>query len=159
MWDWLSLQWWESVLPQYDLWIMFASAFLSSTILPGNSEVIFVALLTKQIDHISYSSISHLFAIAVLGNSLGSLTTYWLGRLMPTAQQKQQQNPRFEKTVKLLQRYGVWALFFSWLPVVGDLFCGIAGWLRLNAFWSFIFILSGKMVRYAFLLFLTINLF
>lgn len=159
MWDWLSLQWWESVSPQYDLWLMFASAFLSSTILPGNSEIIFVALLTKQIDHISYSSIANLFAIAVLGNSLGSLTTYWLGRLMPRAQQKQQQNPRFEITIRLLQRYGIWALLFSWLPVIGDLFCGIAGWLRLNVFGAFILIFIGKMVRYAFLLFLTINLF
>ena len=31
-----------------------------------------------------------------------------------------------------IKRYGAITLLLSWLPVVGDLFCAIAGWLRLN---------------------------
>lgn len=46
-------------------------------------------------------------------------------------------------------------LLLSWLPVVGDLFCAIAGWLRLNFVTSSLFIFLGKMVRYVALLFLS----
>ncbi len=52
-----------------------------------------------------------------------------------------------------IKRYGAITLLLSWLPVVGDLFCAIAGWLRLNFVASSFFIFLGKLVRYVVLLF------
>jgi membrane protein YqaA with SNARE-associated domain len=47
-----------------------------------------------------------------------------------------------------LQRFGPPALILSWLPVVGDPLCAVAGWLRL-AFWpSLAWMALGKLLRY-----------
>ncbi|HDL4409339.1 TPA: DedA family protein, partial [Mannheimia haemolytica] len=50
------------------------------------------------------------------------------------------------------EKYGVLVLLFSWLPIVGDIFCGIAGWLRFSLWQSILFIVIGKLLRYLFLL-------
>lgn len=71
---------------QHSLWFMFASAFLSATLLPGNSEIVFVTLLTPlQLNQQGLFSddVLWLFHMAVLGNSLGSMTTYCLGYGLP----------------------------------------------------------------------------
>lgn len=134
---------------QNQLLLMFASAFLSSTVLPGNSEVVFSTLLAQQ----SFGSFNYaftLFGVATVGNSLGSLTTYAMARLLP--------EPHFNPNQKAAQwairqsrQYGVWALLLSWLPVVGDLLCGVAGWLRFNPWQSALFITLGKAARYGIL--------
>ncbi|WP_424401650.1 YqaA family protein [Pasteurella sp. PK-2025] len=155
---WIST-WWTSLNEQYALLSMFLSAFFSATLLPGNSEVVFMALLASPMQAAQYLTMFQLLGVAVIGNSLGSLTTYWLGRLLPQTQQRQQDHPRFAKTKALLQRYGAYALFFSWLPLFGDLLCGVAGYLRIHALWSLLFILLGKTLRYAFLLLLAMQVF
>ena len=87
---------------------------------------------------------------ATLGNGLGSLTTYGIGRWMPKFDPK---NHRTLWVMNQIKRYGAITLLLSWLPVVGDLFCAIAGWLRLNFVASSLFIFLGKLVRYVALLF------
>ncbi|HHF7322538.1 TPA: YqaA family protein [Haemophilus influenzae] len=136
------------------LCFMFISAFLSATVLPGNSEVIFVALAVPKLmlGSLFNADILALILIATAGNSLGSLTTYGIGRWIPKFDPK---NYRTLWAINQLRRYGAIALLLSWLPVVGDLFCAIAGWLRLNFVTSSLFIFLGKMVRYVALLFLS----
>lgn len=137
------------------LWLMFASAFLSATILPGNSEIIFIALASPKLALGTWLStdIFLLLFMATLGNGLGSLTTYGIGRWLPQFRPK---NHRTLWVMKQLQRYGSLTLLLSWLPIVGDLFCALAGWLRLNFIVSCFFIFLGKLVRYVALLFLSV---
>ena len=137
------------------LWLMFASAFLSATVLPGNSEIIFIALAIPKLALGTWLStdIFLLLFMATLGNGLGSLTTYGIGRWLPQFRPK---NHRTLWVMKLLQRYGSLTLLLSWLPIVGDLFCALAGWLRLNLIASCFFIFLGKLVRYVALLFLSV---
>ena len=137
------------------LWLMFASAFLSATVLPGNSEIIFIALAIPQLALGTWLStdIFLLLFMATLGNGLGSLTTYGIGRWLPQFRPK---NHRTLWVMKQLQRYGSLTLLLSWLPIVGDLFCALAGWLRLNFIVSCFFIFLGKLVRYVALLFLSV---
>lgn len=154
--DFFTGEFWQ----QHSLWLMFASALLSATVLPGNSEIIFVALLTQlvfgQSSIWSYEVIL-LVAVAVSGNSLGSLTTYWLGRMLPNVQYKTQQHPYFQWAHRQFQRYGIWSLLLSWLPVVGDLFCVLAGWFSVNMWRAFFLMILGKLIRYVFLLYFTVN--
>ena len=78
MFDLFSWDGWFALFDEHRLWIMFASAFLSATVLPGNSEIIFVTLITPLLWAGSpYFSmeIQSLLWIAVTGNTLGSLTT------------------------------------------------------------------------------------
>ncbi|AWX15720.1 hypothetical protein CEP48_05830 [Mergibacter septicus] len=153
MWqeEWQVIWLW---LEQHNLWLMFLSAFSSSTILPGSSEVVFSSLafhLFQQIP-VDYLAIHSLFWIAVIGNSLGSLTTYLLGRFFPQPTRFLHPDSRTEKILIYTRRYGSPILFFSWLPVIGDLLCGIAGWLQLRFLPTILFITLGKAVRYALLL-------
>ena len=161
MFDIFSWDWWQSLFGEHRLWIMFTSAFLSSTVLPGNSEIIFLIIATPLLwTGSSYFStdIQSLLWVAVIGNSLGSLTTYLLGRWLPPMQ-KIQHHRKLAWVLEKIQRYGSVMLFFSWLPIVGDLFCAVAGWLRLNWMACLVFITLGKIVRYVFLLFLGIKVF
>ena len=134
------------------LYLMFVSAFLSATVLPGNSEVVFVALAVPKLvlGSLFSTDILALVFFATLGNGLGSLTTYGIGRWMPKFDPK---NHRTLWVINQIKRYGAITLLLSWLPVVGDLFCAIAGWLRLNFVASSLFIFLGKLVRYVALLF------
>ena len=137
------------------LWLMFASAFLSATVLPGNSEIIFIVSAIPKLALGTWLStdIFLLIFMATLGNGLGSLTTYGIGRWLPQFRPK---NHRTLWVMKQLQRYGSLTLLLSWLPIVGDLFCALAGWLRLNFIVSCFFIFLGKLVRYVALLFLSV---
>ena len=53
--------------------------------------------------------------MATVGNTLGALTSYWIGRLIP--------NRVHHKSIIYLHRYGYWALLFSWAPLIGDALC------------------------------------
>ncbi|PJG83632.1 YqaA family protein [Caviibacterium pharyngocola] len=151
----MSISSWDFWL-EHSMWLMFGSAFLSSTVLPGNSEIIFVALgKTLSLTHGLYSSeICGLLLVATLGNTLGSVTTYWIGRCFPNYHRRIK-TARAKWAAEKTQRYGALILLFGWLPIIGDVFCAVAGWLRLNAWHAAFYIALGKLVRYVFLLFLT----
>lgn len=127
--------------------LMFFSAFLSSTVLPGNSEIVFSTLIAQNSLNSSSNLPLVLFLCATAGNTLGSFTTYLMALLLP------EPNLNTEKkgtkwAITYSKKYGAWMLLLSWLPVVGDLLCGVAGWLRLNVWQSLIFMTIGKAARY-----------
>lgn len=118
---------------------LFGSSFLSATLLPGSSEAVLVALLIAQ-----KGSVYGLLLAASVGNTLGGLTNILLGRLMPS----KGQGRWHDTAMTWLHRLGPAALIFSWLPVVGDLLCVLAGWLRFAWLPSVLFLAIGKTLRY-----------
>ncbi|HCM9288417.1 TPA: DedA family protein [Enterobacter hormaechei subsp. steigerwaltii] len=121
---------------------LFASSFLSSTLLPGNSEVVLVAMLLSGV-----SQPWLLVLIATMGNSLGGLTNVILGRFFPLREKSRWQ----EKAVGWLKRYGAATLLLSWMPVIGDLLCLLAGWMRISWGPVLFFLCLGKALRYVLL--------
>lgn len=115
---------------------LFGSAFLSATLLPGNSEAALLALL-----HFKPQWMMAAVIIATVGNVLGGLTSVWLGRRLPTAPEG--------RAVRLARRFGPVSLLLSWLPLVGDALCAVAGWLRWHWWPVTIWMLVGKAARYA----------
>lgn len=149
-----------ALLQEHSLLLMFVSAFLSATVLPGNSEIVFVGLAATILlpaEHYISAPILALLLSAVIGNSLGSLTTYWVGRWFPKADFSHSNNKKVRWVFSKISQYGELTLLLSWLPVVGDLFCAVAGWFRLNWLSSLIYIIIGKTLRYLFLLYLVIG--
>lgn len=141
---------------EYQWLILFASAFLSATLLPGNSEIVFTTFVSQTLWQHSEAMPLQLFVLlisATLGNSLGSLTTYFLARLAPLPQWQNRRSRQAQWALVMSQRYGVWVLLLSWLPVVGDLLCGLAGWLRFPLGLSLLCITLGKLARYLVILF------
>lgn len=118
-----------------------ASAFLSATVLPGNSELALSAFLYRWPDWLWAS-----LAVATVANSAGSATSLYLGRLAP----KKELPPR---VARWFGRFGPAALVASWVPLVGDALPLAAGWLRLPFAPCLAWIALGKFLRYAALAF------
>ena len=127
---------------------LFASSFLSSTLLPGNSEVVLVAMLLSGV-----SQPWLLVLIATMGNSLGGLTNVILGRFFPLREKSRWQ----EKAIGWLKRYGAATLLLSWMPVIGDLLCLLAGWMRISWGPVLFFLCLGKALRYVLLAWVTLQ--
>ena len=117
------------------LWALFTSSFLAATLLPGGSELALVAVLKMHPGQ-------HWLAlcVATLGNTLGGLSSYFIGRVIP-----QKENLRGLPTLK---KYGSPALLLAWVPLIGDPLCVAAGWLRFNFLHAALFIALGKFARY-----------
>ncbi|MEL0660535.1 YqaA family protein [Psychromonas arctica] len=128
-----------------DYWLLFSSAFISSTLFPGGSEVLFVYYLKQQ-----FSLKWGFLLVAIIGNSLGSIVTYLLGFYVHFGQEKAAM--KYPKTLLFCKKWGNVALLLSWLPIVGDVICLFAGWLKLPKTTAFINIVIGKSLRYLFLL-------
>ncbi|MGL4734913.1 MAG: YqaA family protein [Enterovibrio sp.] len=125
-------------------WLLFSSGFLSATLLPGGSEAHYLLALSLQ-----NNALALLFLSVTLGNSLGGIFNYWLGRLLPERPSLQKRRQTVAR--RWLHRYGDWALLFSWLPLLGDPLCVLAGWYRLPALRCALFITAGKGLRFALL--------
>ncbi|UCH53102.1 MAG: DedA family protein [Pseudomonadota bacterium] len=132
-------------MPDLTLWGLFASAFVSSTLFPGGSEAV-LYWLANQRQH----ELWLLVTVASVGNTLGALTTWFLGWLVAVRWPLDQpRKPAQQRAIDRVRRFGSPALLFSWLPVVGDPLCFAAGWLRLSFLLSVLFIALGKVARYA----------
>ncbi|GEA52818.1 membrane protein [Vibrio inusitatus NBRC 102082] len=138
----------DAVFSQLGVWfadsaltLLFATGFLSATLLPGGSEAALIATLS-----LNQYSIFSILLVATLGNTLGGLTNYWLGLWIPN---RTQQEKHGHKAIAWLQKYGYWSLLFSWAPVIGDPLCLAAGWLRMRFLPCLVLITLGKLVRYA----------
>nr|WP_238483575.1 YqaA family protein [Rahnella perminowiae] len=127
---------------------LFGSSFLSATLLPGNSEVLLVALLSA-----GSAMPAALVLSASVGNTLGGITNVIIGRFLP--QLKPQRGLNIARG--WLKRFGPPALLLSWLPVMGDVLCVLAGWLRMPWGPVVFFMLIGKAVRYILLTFVTLE--
>lgn len=123
---------------------MFVSAFISATVAPGGSEAV-LAYLMLQHDH----AVEYLVGVATVGNTLGAMTTWWLGFCAAKKFPLNEPTEHWKKkSMVLVRRWGCWALLFSWLPVIGDGFCFAAGWLKLPMFLTVASIMAGKALRY-----------
>lgn len=124
---------------------LFTSAFLSATLLPGGSEVVLAYLVHGQ-DHDAFT----LLAVASAGNTLGGMSSWLIGRLLPAGRL---QRPELHPAIARIRKHGSPVLLLSWMPVVGDPLCAAAGWLRVPWQWALLFIAAGKIARYAVVLF------
>jgi membrane protein YqaA with SNARE-associated domain len=117
------------------LWTLFGSSFLAATLLPGGSEAVLFAVLKLHPGQYWLA-----LGIATLGNTLGGMSSYLIGRIIP-----QRKHLRGLQTV---QKYGSPALLLSWVPIIGDPLCVAAGWLRINPWLAALFMGLGKFTRY-----------
>jgi membrane protein YqaA with SNARE-associated domain len=127
------------------LWGVFLSAFVSSTLLPGGSEVILAALAAQEgSDRIT------LLAVASAGNTLGGMSSWLIGRLIAMRfPARELTKPKHRQAIDRVQQWGSPVLLLSWLPVIGDPLCVAAGWLKTGFVAALVFIAVGKTLRYA----------
>lgn len=133
------------ILTDHGLLVLFLLSFCAATLLPLGSEWLLVTLLLDGADPLAT------VAVASLGNSIGALTSYLIGlwsgdwliaKLLRIGPQQQQ------RARDWFARYGSWALLLSWLPVIGDPLCLVAGMLRQRFLRFILLVASGKTARY-----------
>lgn len=127
------------------LWGLFASAFLSATLLPGGSEAVLAYL-----GAVNKHNPLLLLGVASAGNTLGGMSSWLIGRLLPTGRV---QSPELHPAVARIRRHGAPVLLLSWVPIIGDPLCVAAGWLRVPWHRALLLIAIGKIARYTVVLF------
>ena len=117
---------------------LFALSFLAATLLPGGSEIALFAFVKGHPDRVTDALV-----LATVGNTLGGMTSYACGRFLPKWR-------RLERVpqMDLVRRYGSASLLLAWAPLIGDLLCVAAGWLRTNWLAAMLFMAAGKGARY-----------
>lgn len=124
---------------------LFASAFVAATILPFSSEALLFALLHAGGDAVL------LVAIATLGNTLGAVVNWLLGRFLLHFRHRRWfyfSDAQIERGQRWFQRYGVWSLLLAWAPVVGDVLTLIAGVMQVRLPLFVLLVGLGKGLRY-----------
>ncbi|MDO9238337.1 MAG: YqaA family protein [Aquabacterium sp.] len=131
---------WLSI-PEVGLTAIFVIAFVSATLLPMGSEPAVFGLVKLQ-PELFWPAV----LVATLGNTLGGALTWWIG--FEARRVSGRIKPSDHRAMTWLSRYGAPACLLSWLPIVGDPLCAVAGWLRLP-FWPCLFYMGlGKLGRY-----------
>ncbi|ANB33040.1 membrane protein YqaA with SNARE-associated domain [Rhodovulum sulfidophilum] len=128
------------------LFALFAAAFGAATVLPFQSEVVFVGLqLAGQI------GIGWLILVASIGNVLGAVVNYLLGRGIERFRHRRwfpASEAQLYRAQRWYRRWGVWTLLLSWAPF-GDAFTVVAGMMR-TPVWLFVLLVTlAKTGRYA----------
>src|SRR6478736_3224547 len=143
MTDWLNAIIAALALPQVGLSTVFFIAFIASTLVPLGSEPAVFALV-KLNPEMFWPAIG----AATAGATLGGVVTWWMGYGAERAYEHMTHKAPNVRALRWLERFGAKACLLSWLPIVGDPLCAVAGWLKLP-FWPCTFyMLVGKFLRY-----------
>ena len=143
MQDWLHSVLALLALPEYGLSTLFVVAFVSATLLPLGSEPALFGLL-----QLNPGMFWPAIFVATAGNTLGGMLDWWLGYGAHEVVDKYHHSTHHTRVIAWLEKLGPKACLLSWLPLVGDPLCAVAGWLRLP-FWPCVgYMLIGKFMRY-----------
>ena len=125
---------------------VFISAFLAATILPAQSEAVLAYHLAA-----SPSPMARLVLVATIGNVLGAVVNWGLGRYLAHFSDRAWfpvRPDQMEKAERKYRTFGRYSLLLSWVPFIGDPITVIAGVLR-EPLWSFILLVTlAKAARY-----------
>ncbi|AEY00900.1 hypothetical protein GU3_05720 [Oceanimonas sp. GK1] len=130
-----------------DYLLVFGSSLLAATIAPFYSEVVLAAVLTRQPD-----AALLLWALASIGNTLGSMVNWGLGKYLLHYRHKRWfpvNDKQLDRAQRWFQRFGVWSLLLAWAPVGGDALTFIAGIMRVPLALFTLLVFIGKALRYA----------
>jgi membrane protein YqaA with SNARE-associated domain len=134
---------------------LFAAAFLAATIFPFQSELVLVGLLVGEPSHWPT-----LLLAASVGNTLGSLVNWLLGRFIEQFRDRRWfpvKPTDYERVERWYARWGIWSLLFAWLPFGGDALTVVAGALRTPLLPFVVLVGIGKTARYAVLVAATLG--
>lgn len=135
-----------SFLLKYGYAGMLGAAFLAGSFFPFSSEAVMTGL------QIAGLSAWRLMMVASIGNTLGGMFNYsvgrlgredWLYRLFRVKSERLEQSERF------VRKYGAWMGLLSWLPILGSVITIALGLLRVSWWRSLVAVFIGKTARYA----------
>lgn len=125
---------------------LFLASFLAATILPFSSEAVLAAMTMGP-----WTTLA-LWLVASLGNWLGGMSSYGIGRmgsLERVAKWLRTDPVKAQAWHAKIERYGSWAALLCWLPLIGDPIAIALGLGRSRILPTAVLMLVGKALRYA----------
>lgn len=127
-------------IPSVGLPAVFAWCAVSATLVPLGSEPVVFGYIKLNPSMFVWGIL-----VATAGNTLGGMINYWLAYGAHHAVAKDSHTPR---ALVWFEKLGPKALFFSFLPVIGDPLTAVAGWLKMPWLPCLLWQAAGKFVRY-----------
>lgn len=124
---------------------LFLGCLLSATVIPFSSEALVAGALL--LDYSPWTVV----LVATLGNTIGGMTCYLLGRLCKWSWIEKWLKVKEETLAKVhekVERYGSLAALLAWLPVVGDPIAIALGLMRTRVLPTTVLMFLGKGLRY-----------
>lgn len=125
---------------------LFFAALLAATLIPAQSESVLGGLIL-----LGQQPVAALVAVASLGNILGSVLNWLIGRGVERFRERRwfpASQKQLDRAQHSYQRFGYWSLLLAWVPVIGDPLTLVAGIMR-EPLWRFLALVSiGKIGRY-----------
>lgn len=140
-------------IPKLGLSSLFIIAFASATLLPMGSEPVLFGLV-EQNRTLLWPAI----AVATAGNTLGGALTWWMGNASHKLVERHHHSKHHLRALDWLERLGPKACLLTWLPILGDPLCAVAGWLKLPFWPCVIYMAIGKFLRYVLMTFVLLEL-
>nr|WP_200882976.1 YqaA family protein [Cellvibrio mixtus] len=135
---------------------LFVAAFLAATLLPLSSEALLATLIYQ------HYSLPLLWAVATLGNTLGSCVNWYLGKQCLHLQTKKWfpfSQAQINNAQTRFKKHGQWSLLFAWVPVIGDPLTFFAGVMRVSFYRFLVLVFCGKAIRYLLIIGVAIGVF
>lgn len=132
-------------LIEYGPWGMLLSAFLAGSFFPFSSEAVMLGLLAAGSDG------WELIAFGTVGNVLGSVFNYGVGRMGKTEwfeQWLKVKPEKMEQARRFIGTRGAYMGFFAFIPILGSAITILLGLMRANFLITIASITVGKFLRY-----------
>jgi membrane protein YqaA with SNARE-associated domain len=138
----------QQALIDYGYWGMLLSAILAGSVVPFSSEVVMLGLLAAGLEKWP------LIMWATVGNVMGAILTYYMGRLGRIDWIEKYfhvKREKLEKTQRWLNGRGAWVAFWGFIPIFGNVLLIALGLMRSNIPITFTSMTAGKFLRYVLL--------
>jgi membrane protein YqaA with SNARE-associated domain len=140
----------NALLIDYGYWGMLIAAFLAGSFFPFSSEVIMISLLASGLH--SWPLIIY----GTIGNVLGSLFNYALGRMGKIEWIERFMHikkSQLDRAQRFVAGRGSWVSLFTFLPAIGTAIAIVLGLMRANLPITLLGMATGKFIRYVILVY------
>jgi membrane protein YqaA with SNARE-associated domain len=132
-------------------WGLFFVSFLSATIIPFSSDAFVATMVALKFNPWL------VFIIASIGNTLGGMTNYFIGKAGKTEWIKKYlhiSDKKIQKAENYVRKYTILSALLTWLPGIGDALALVLGLFKANVYRVALFMLIGKAARYFAIIFI-----
>lgn len=137
------------ILSGYGYIGFFIAAFIAGSVFPFSSEAVMVGLIAAGLDPVQ------LVVYGTIGNTLGSMFNYGVGRLGKPewiSRYLHVKDEQLKKTERFLAGRGAWMGVLTFLPILGSAISVALGLMRANVVITATSVLIGKLARYVILM-------
>lgn len=125
---------------------LFIGTLLAGTVIPFSPDILMIGLMAGG------GNIYLCVIVAAVGNWAGGMINYFLGRLAKWEWLEKWfkiKREKIESQKTYVEKYGVWAAFFSWIPFIGALSVIALGVYKVSPLKTALFLFMGCLVRFS----------